>query len=151
MRAPACRAGFTLIEMLTAVVIIGILTSLAAPRFSTQLQRLRARAALDELSAVIVRARALAVLRGERVVVRLRPAHGCAHSYVIAAAATRQVLDSVPIPAGARHVCVRSNHRQHLAINSRGVLIGSPRTIRARAGTQADSLTISIAGRVYRW
>lgn len=136
--------------MLTAVVIIGILTSLAAPRFSTQLQRLRARAALDELSAVIVRARALAVLRGERVVVRLRPAHGCAHSYVIAAAATRQVLDSVPL-AGARHVCVRSNHRQHLAINSRGVLIGSPRTIRARAGTQADSLTISIAGRVYRW
>jgi prepilin-type N-terminal cleavage/methylation domain-containing protein len=151
VRASVRRAGFTLIELLTALVIVGVLTSLAAPRFSAQLHRLRVRAALDELAAVIVRARGLAVRRGTRIVVRFRPSHGCARAYVIAEPASGEVLDSVVLPDPGRNVCVRSNNRRHLAINSRGVLIGSPRTIRARAGTQADSLTISIAGRVYRW
>lgn len=144
-------AGFTLVELLTVAVVVGIISSLAAPRFSEQLQRLRVRTALDELAAVIVRARGLAIHRGARIVVRFRPSRGCARAYVIAHSGSGEVVDSIVLPDPDRHVCVRSNSRQHLSINSRGVLIGSPRTIRASAGTQSDSLTISIAGRVYRW
>jgi hypothetical protein len=38
-----------------------------------------------------------------------------------------------------------------MRIDARGILTGSPRTVRAAAGGVADSVVISIVGRVLRW
>jgi hypothetical protein len=46
---------------------------------------------------------------------------------------------------------VSDNVAQAMVIDSRGMLVGSPRMIHGRAGSQADSVSVSMAGRVYRW
>ena len=144
------RAGFTLPELLTALAVAGVVLSHAVPAFSAYVQRLRVRSALHQVSAEIHRARAVAARRGGRVVLRFRPPTGCAVEYELARA-DGHLLATVPLRDRTHGVCLTSNVPRALSINSRGMLVGSPRTLRAHAGTQSDSLTISIAGRVYHW
>jgi prepilin-type N-terminal cleavage/methylation domain-containing protein len=142
--------GFTLIELITVLVVIGVMVSMAGPAIGAEVQRLRVRSTLDRLTADLYRARLLAVTHAARVSVRFQPSRGCAAAYVLARADST-TLHSVPLPLGPREVCLTSNTPQSMSIDSRGMLIGSPRVIRAQAGAQADSVSVSIAGRVYRW
>lgn len=144
-------AGFTLVELITALVLVSVLAGLAAPAFTARLQRMRMRAALDHLTSDLYRARAYAVAHGVRVTIRLRPAGRCAAAYVMRRADDGSVVDSVRLAAHADGVCITSNVQRAMSINSRGMLLGSPRVIRARSGAQVDSLTVSIVGRIYRW
>jgi type IV fimbrial biogenesis protein FimT len=144
------RAGFSLIELLSVLTVVGILASLAAPSMTAQVERTRMRSSLDLLAAHLSRARVLAVRAGVRLEVHFRPNHGCASAYVVSRAHDGMTLDSVALPDAGR-VCLSSNVRQKMVIDSRGMLVGSPRMIYARAGARADSISVSIAGRVYRW
>lgn len=54
-RSPAHHRGFTLIEVLVAVVIVGILVSVALPSYTAYLQRSKVPAGLDALSAYATR------------------------------------------------------------------------------------------------
>lgn len=144
------RAGFSLIELLSVLTLVSILASLAAPSVTAQVDRIRVRSSLDLFSAHLSRARVLAVRGGLRYEVRFRPGQGCAAAYVLSRADDGTTLDSVALPA--RHgVCLSSNVPQKLMIDSRGMLVGSPRMIYGRAGAQLDSVSVSMAGRVYRW
>jgi hypothetical protein len=60
------------------------------------------------------------------------------------------VVDSVGV-RGAGGVCLSSNVARAMVIDSRGMLVGSPRMIYGRAGEQVDSVSVSMAGRMYRW
>jgi len=64
------HAGFTLIEVVFVMVIVGILTSIVTPLFSPG--RWRADAAVQELAVGLNAAQRLAVLRQHDVVVRFR-------------------------------------------------------------------------------
>lgn len=143
------HGGHSLIELLAALATVAVLASLAAPALTGEVERIRVRAALDGLTADIYRARAIAALRGTRLNLALVPPRGCAAAYLIRRRRDGAVLDSVPLPRGAP--CLSSNVEAAISIDSRGMLVGSPRTIRARLGSHADSITVSIAGRVYRW
>lgn len=143
-------AGFSLIELLCILTIVGILASLATPAMTAQVERIRVRSSLDLLTAHLSRARMLAVRGGLRYEVRFRPDRGCAAAYVLSRAEDGVTVDSVALPARGG-VCLSSNVRQRLVIDSRGMLVGSPRMIYGRAGAQVDSVSVSIAGRVYRW
>jgi type IV fimbrial biogenesis protein FimT len=66
----ARRAGFTLIELMVAIAVLGTLAALAAPSFAAALQRQREASALQELIAAIQLGRAEAVRTGRQVVVR---------------------------------------------------------------------------------
>lgn len=145
------RAGFTLIELLSVLTLVGIVAIFAAPAMTAQVERVRVRTALDLFTSRVAQARMLAVREAIRVHLRLEPADGCARAFVLSLAAGGTVLDSVPLPATYRSVCLRANVTQPLVIDSRGMLVGSPRMIYSRAGEQADSVSVSIAGRVYRW
>ncbi len=64
------RSGFTLVEVLFVMVLVGILTSMMTPLFSPG--RWRADAAVQELTVGLNAAQRLAVLRQHDVVVRFR-------------------------------------------------------------------------------
>ena len=57
------RFGFTLVELLTAIVIVGIGASLAAPAFGAYVEKNRTRRALDRIVADVAFARLFAVER----------------------------------------------------------------------------------------
>jgi prepilin-type N-terminal cleavage/methylation domain-containing protein len=142
--------GFTIIEIVTALVILGLLVGIATPRMVEQVNRIRIRSTLDQLTSTIYRTRVIAVRNSARLKIRLQPNHGCAEAYIVETAEGVRI-DSVALNGGASRVCVSSNVPQSMTINSRGMLIGSPRMLYGRAGTQTDSISVSIVGRVYRW
>jgi type IV fimbrial biogenesis protein FimT len=61
-------SGFTLIELMVSLAVLGILASLAAPSFSAMIKKYRVNAIREELVASIQTARTEAVRRGRPVV-----------------------------------------------------------------------------------
>lgn len=61
------QAGFTTIELLVVVAILGVLAALAAPSFTLLIERWRVRQAATELESTIQFARTEALRRGGRV------------------------------------------------------------------------------------
>lgn len=57
------QRGFTIIELMVTIAILGVLLSLAAPSFSTLIENQRAKSAAADLYASLVRARSEAVKR----------------------------------------------------------------------------------------
>jgi len=149
---PTSRSrGFTLLEVLTVLTLIAILAGLLAPSISTYLQRLRMRGVLDRFTTDLYHARMLATRSGERIHLRMLPGgDACMKSYEIRYAATGEVLRRVDLSAKASKVCLTLSGSPTLSINSRGMPVGAARTIRVHSGGHADSLRISIIGRVNR-
>jgi len=65
-------AGFTMIELLVALVIVGILAGLAAPSFKTLLQETRLSARYNNMTGAFRYARSEAVKRSSRITVCAR-------------------------------------------------------------------------------
>ncbi|MDP2016247.1 GspH/FimT family pseudopilin [Hydrogenophaga sp.] len=70
---PLRSKGFTLIELMVVVAMLGVLAALAAPSFADMLRRMRVESMREELQASIANARVEAISRG-RPVVLLRTA-----------------------------------------------------------------------------
>lgn len=142
--------GTTLIELLVVLAIVLLLSALAVPNMSGYIDRAGVRAALDGLTGDLYQARSLAVREGTRIQLRFVPRSGCADRYELVRMDHDVVMRTVPVEGRARGVCLRSNVSRAFSIDSRGMLVGSARTVFATAGNQKDSIIISIVGRVYR-
>ncbi|MCG2633352.1 MAG: GspH/FimT family pseudopilin [Gammaproteobacteria bacterium] len=66
--------GFTLIEALIVVVIIGVVSALAAPAFTRLLERNRLKGAAESVFSELMRAKSEAVKRNRRITVSFVPA-----------------------------------------------------------------------------
>lgn len=142
-------SGFTLVELSLILVLFALLAAMAVPSLSGTLSAARVDGVLSRLSADIYLARSLAVKDGRPLSIRFTPPVGCAAHYEIATDAG-EVLRRVTVDPGGAGVCLTSNVTRAMRIDGRGVLTGSPRTVRATAGRAADSVAISIVGRLLR-
>ncbi len=138
-------AGFTLIELTVVIVVLGILSSTAIVPFRAWVQATRARSALNTVGAEIYRARAIAVRDGGSASLMVNAdSQGCIESLRIMGVeglAGTAMLE-------ATGICVRHSGDPIMWFNSRGMLRPPTRSFFAIHGTNADSLIVSIAGRV---
>jgi prepilin-type N-terminal cleavage/methylation domain-containing protein len=67
MPCPRAPKGFTLIEVMVAVAILGILVTLAAPSFNSFIDKYRVKRAADSISAFLVSAKSEAIKQNKTV------------------------------------------------------------------------------------
>jgi prepilin-type N-terminal cleavage/methylation domain-containing protein len=70
--SPASRAGFTLLEIMIVVGILGIVLAMGAPSFVRVLTKEPLRQAVSDVSEILAHARATAILRGLPAQARFR-------------------------------------------------------------------------------
>ena len=144
------NAGFTMIEILTVLVIGAILVAMAQPSLAGFVQRNYTRRTIDRLVSDVTSARMQAVRDGRRMAVTVA-GDG---TYTIDTLSTGGVWAPMrTINLGNDYPGVAMTPaNQRLEFNSRGLLVGASGNaiITARRGTHADSMFVSAAGRVYR-
>ena len=145
-------AGFTLLELLTALVVLGILASLAVPPTGRWIERTRMSSVLDRLRDDVFYTRMLAVRAGRRAEVQFSSdPNGCITEYrvVVRTEPAERVSKRVEIAEAGGRMCLQMNNTGPLVFNSRG--LPSPVTNRSwwiRQGAMVDSVIMSSAGRL---
>lgn len=148
MRAPLRLHGFTLLELITVIVVLGIVSALALPRLVDRAS-LQSRGFLDAVRASIQHARTLAVASGCEVQVqiasstlRLQQRAGC----VAPGAFSVPVPD--PVEPGADYVVnapsgmTLSASPASFVFDSLGQLTGAGNVVLSIGGSGAGSLTV---------
>ena len=151
----AFAGGFTLIELIAVLTLIGILAMLVAPSLSGQISRIKSETVLDRFAGDLYYARMMAVRSGQRVEVRLKwnAAGSCVEQYSLVELGTpERVLKTAPVTGEAKGVCLHVNNSGNpLVYNSRGLPHGlGTRTIVSSHGKASVRATQAQAGRVYR-
>ena len=147
--AAAGRGGYTLIELLTVLVLILLLASLAGPSMNSYLGHTKTRRALDRVSNDIALARMSAVRGGARSVVDF--AGGTSYTITLQSA-TPRVIRQVYLSREYQGVTVSPPTSDgRLVFDSRGLLVSATTgPLVVRANGQADSALVTAGGRVYR-
>jgi Tfp pilus assembly protein FimT len=141
--------GTTLIELLLALCLLGILTGLAAPAMGHGLDVMATRAARDELAAAVSRTRSSAVALGGASLM-VDPGHA---TFWIRSAAGDTVLR--PVDLFTRHgvgvTAPGAAGTVELSFDALGIGRMTSRTIRLIRGTAVANVTVSAYGRARTW
>ena len=142
------ESGFTLLELLTTLVVMAVLVSLAAPSMKGVASGARTRGAIDQLTADLALARMYAVRDGRRTTVAITSA--TRYALVRSPFGAQDTIKRVDLARDAAGVRL-SPATGTLAFDSRGLLqTGSLTQVKAMHSSRADSVTISSVGRTYR-
>jgi prepilin-type N-terminal cleavage/methylation domain-containing protein len=137
-------AGFTLIEMMLVVTIVGIVVLMAMPRIEQALVRRDLAGARAATATLILQAKASAVQRRRPVTLSID--------------SMRAVL-TAPTPSGVRHIALvhikssfgvaTSSSAGSITVQPTGLIAtGTPFTVRFYKGSQSDSVRVTGYGRV---
>ena len=141
MRSPP-HAGQTLVELLITVAVAAILAGGGVRAARPLVDRARVRLAAAEVRATFDEARRLAVLRAERVAVRIDTTRGGVAVHVLADSALRR-------PLGALYGVRLSATRDSMAYGGTGLGHGVANLrVVARRGAVAETVWVSRLGRV---
>lgn len=154
-------AGFTLIDVMIAICIAGVLWALVAPRMNAELARMQVRAASNGIAGDLAHVRGIALRDGVGAVMLLEGDAGCVPRFRGKRAGFRyhigtrgqgvEQMRRVDVRDYGGHVCVEMNGDDTLTFTSRGLPRGfNNRTIWVWQGGATDSLTLSAVGRVLR-
>lgn len=151
-RARCAPAGYTLIELVIAVTLLGLLAVVAVPAFDNAVQTARARAVLERFVGDLFLARMTAVRSGQRAELRFEwdEREECVRAYELLG---RAGPDSLWLrrESGAGGVCLAMNNREDVVFDARGLPASFvARSLWVRVGPRADSLRVSQLGRVVR-
>lgn len=146
---PSDSDGYSLIEVLTVLVLVLLMVSLAVPSMGSYVGQQKTRRALDMVAADLAYARALAVRAGEPTTIEFQTSG----DYLIQ-------VENVPAEV-VKRVSLRSEYpgislspptgTGRLTFNRRGLLrdIGSGFLVASLPGAN-DTISITATGRVYR-
>jgi prepilin-type N-terminal cleavage/methylation domain-containing protein len=150
---PGRTRGYTLLELLAALTLVGILASLAAPALGGYVHWIRIQRVMNELRSDFFYARMLAARTAHRVEIRFdRPAEQeCIDAYnIVLLTEPEREAKRARVNQPGRDLCLRKNGPNPLVFSSRG----RPNwnySFWVRSGAKLDSLTVNQLGRVYRW
>lgn len=138
------RAGFTAVEVMTVLVVMGLATGMAAPSITGMVSNGQRAAALENVASDIAYTRMLAVRNGMPATLTFN-----ATGYVIQVDGRATPEKTVNLKR--EYPSVTHASTAALRFNSRGLLQGgSSATIRATAGSRTDSVFVSTLGAVHR-
>jgi type IV fimbrial biogenesis protein FimT len=146
IRTARRAAGFTLIELMTTLVVLGILIALAAPKMSGWINHTRVESTMNGLMGDINFARMLAVRSGNRVEIEIKPTE-----YVISTTqgGTKRTAKRVNLTTEHPGVTLTSANTT-LTFNSRGLLVAGNGKVTATKANQTAELDVLPTGRAYR-
>ncbi|HST59814.1 MAG TPA: GspH/FimT family pseudopilin [Longimicrobium sp.] len=148
---PTGRRGFTLIEMLVVLVLMGIMATMAGPRLVNWARVVGQRGALNELVADLSLARTQAVRQGQTVSLRVTDATHYRVTVDNAAGNVVRTLKTVDL--GATYKGTRLTQTTgRVSFDSRGMFRTSSTfdNLGVRQGTTTKTVRISVVGRIYR-
>jgi prepilin-type N-terminal cleavage/methylation domain-containing protein len=140
------QRGVTLVELVIAILILGVLASMAVPRLAAWSDRLAVLRAVEQVAGFHRRARLRAVLNSTRV--------GVAFSAESLTAVALGPPDSTILSeAGPARLGVSlTASRSSIRLYPNGLGVGAANTkIVLKKGEVAGSLTVSRLGRLKRW
>lgn len=142
-------AGYSLVELLVVLLLVGLLATLAGPSLTGYVNRQKTRGALDRIAADLALARMSAVRTGHRSVVRFSGASG--YRVEVEVAGGDESLRRVELGKDYAGVVVLPP-ASAFEFNSRGLLATAPGSgiVVVSLGGSRDSLMITPAGRIYR-
>jgi prepilin-type N-terminal cleavage/methylation domain-containing protein len=145
-------AGYTLIELLVALVIFAILISVAAPSLRGVLAVNRRHGALDRVTADIAYARTLAVREGQRAVISFAGGGTTYQIDTISPGGGVGTIRQMDLADDFQGVRFASSSVSSLQFNSRGLLqnLTNDGFVTVVRDGARDSVFVSPVGRVYR-
>jgi Tfp pilus assembly protein FimT len=152
--------GTGLVELVLALVIVGILAALAGPRLERMMAAIRTRAAANRVAVDLAYTRQLAARSGRRARLAVERASECpappggtgGYRYRIVRGGPDSVAAVRDLRLDGAPVCVWANGSGPVTFRSNGLLAGfNNRTIVVQQGDNPpDTLTLSAVGRVRR-
>lgn len=149
-RRRSCDRGYTLIEMMVAVALLGVMLALAAPRLEGLTRANRLRAAIDRVSSDLTLARLSAVREGRQASLRIDD-QGRRYTVTIdnADGTAASTLKTVVVNTEYKGVTLDPQAAQ-VSFDSRGMWRSGATSIRAIRDGRGATLTITGVGRINR-
>jgi type II secretion system protein H len=150
---PGGRHGFTLIELLVVLALMGLVLTLAAPKFAGTIRNLTARSATSRVVADLALARSQAVREGRTASFRVVSDSQYRVTVDNALGAEARAVKTVTLEGSRRGVALGPPGTR-IAFDSRGMRrtgagMGTALLI-SRQGGMADTVNVTIVGRVQR-
>jgi prepilin-type N-terminal cleavage/methylation domain-containing protein len=147
------RAGFTTIELIMVVIIVGIIATVAFPRIRGALASQNVRSARAASTTFVTTARAAAVQRGCRGTLHMRADGRMWVTVCTVTPGVGKTLDTLGTvePLGQRYSVTVAPSRDSVAFDARGMKSGFERVTVVFANNDVrDSLIVNELGKVVR-